>query len=98
MRVQAVDRSCYDDLNGLTLLAHASRSFIIRSIQGLDRWPASERFFQDQLRRQEHQVRSVRGRPQPTIHQVPKALACSLRGGYSLHRDAPCRAPAPTGR
>jgi hypothetical protein len=44
---------------------------------------AFERFFKDQLRRQEHQVRPVRGRPQPTIHQGPKALACSLRGGYS---------------
>src|SRR5215204_1245786 len=52
-----------------------------------------ERLFQDQLRGQEHQVRTIRGRPQPTIHQGPKALACPLRRGYSLHRDAPCWAP-----
>src|SRR5215207_5676649 len=58
---------------------------------------AFERLFQDQLRRQEHQVRPVRCRPQPAVNQGPKALACPLRGGYSLHRDAPCRAPAPTG-
>src|SRR5215204_5218826 len=52
-----------------------------------------ERLFQDQLRGQEHQVRTIRRRPQPTIHQGPKALACPLRRGYSLHRDAPCWAP-----
>src|SRR6185436_14928553 len=52
-----------------------------------------ERLFHDQLRCQEHQVRTIRGRPQPTIHQGPKAPACSLRRGYSLHRDAPCWAP-----
>src|SRR5215213_776091 len=32
------------------------------------------------------------GRP-GAIHQGPKALACPLRRGYSLHRDAPCWAP-----
>src|SRR5829696_463715 len=54
-----------------------------------------ERLFHDQLRCQEHQARTIRGRPQPTIHQGPKALACPLRRGYSLHWDAPCWAPAP---
>src|SRR3954463_8501291 len=48
-----------------------------------------KRLFQDQLRCQKHQVRTIRRRPQPTIHQGPKALACPLRCGYSLHRDAP---------
>ena len=32
-----------------------------------------ERLFHDQLRCQEHQVRTIRGRPQPTIHQAIKA-------------------------
>jgi hypothetical protein len=46
-------------------------------------------FLQNQLRRQQHQARSLRRRPKPAINQGTKPLACLLGRGYSLHRDAP---------
>src|SRR6185437_12208936 len=57
---------------------------------------ALQGFLQDQPRRQQHQARPIRRRPQTPFNQGPKLLACLLGCGYSLHRDAPWGQSAPT--
>ena len=72
------DAKCRVDL---TLPAFTAQAAVLRS---------------DVARRQSACVeldRQVLERAGPTIRQGPKALACPLRRGYSLHRDASCLAP-----
>jgi hypothetical protein len=96
---QATRFSVGNDEAGWNALIPRLRDLPVAAI-GLEPSGGYERLFQDQLRRQEHQVRPIRGRPQPTIHQGPKALACSLRGRYSLRAPAPTESsiPAHSGR